>query len=326
MMHLAADIGGTKGNFALVDRAQAGRIIEEFTLVSRDYSDFTAMITAAIAKTSIKPRTACFAVPGPVIDGTVHMTTLDWRATEHDLAKDFALDAVHLLNDLVATASGIPMLPATDLVTVHPGSPRGTSPVAHEVRAVIAPGTGLGEAFCTWEGDHWHAHPAEGGHAGFAPRTEEQYDLWKYLHQREGWVNVQSVCSGMGIAHLWQWLSARGKGTESTAATSAINAAPDPTREILARVGESERCRLVINHLIDILAGEATDVAVRMLPMGGVYLAGGLPPRLVEQLTDGRFLKTWLSHPDIPHIHQAIPVRVVMNPKTALIGAIHHWQ
>jgi glucokinase len=323
-MHLAADIGGTKGNFALVDRARGGHVLQEFTLASRDYGDFTAMVKDAVGRCSTRPETACFAVPGPVLDGAALMTTLDWRADEGALARDLGLKAVHLLNDLVATASGLPLLPAADLVTIHPGAARGAGPARHELRAVIAPGTGLGEAFCTWEGDRWHAHPAEGGHAGFAPRTAEQADLWAFLHQREGFVNVQSVCSGMGLANLWEWLTARGRGAEPTATTGAINAAPDPTREILGRAGESERCRLAIGHFVDILAGEATDLAVRMLPSGGLYLGGGLPPRLVERLTDGRFLRTWLSHPHLAHIHQAIAVHVVMNPKTALLGAIHH--
>lgn len=323
-MHLAADIGGTKGNFALVDPGKACAIVQEFTLASADYGDFTAMIAAAMAKVQARPRTACFAVPGPVINGAAVMSTLGWSTDEAGLARTFALDSVQLLNDLVATASGLPRLSAEDLVVVHPGHPRASAPAKHEVRCVIAPGTGLGEAFCTWEGDRWHAHPAEGGHAGFAPRTAEQVDLWNFLHQREGFVSVQSVCSGMGIANLWQWLTARGQGAEPAAATGAINAAPDPTREILGRLGESERCRLAIGHFIDILAAEAADVAVRMIPAGGLYLGGGLPPRLVQQLTDGRFVRTWLSHPHLAYIHQAIPVRVVLNPKTALIGAIHH--
>lgn len=324
-MHLAADIGGTKGNFALIDQEQSNRVIEEFTLASRDYADFTSMARAAVERATIRPRSICFAVPGPVIDGVVEvMAALGWQTDERTLARELDLERVDLLNDLVATASGLPRLPVRDLVTVHPGTVRTGGPLAHEVRAVVAPGTGLGEAFCVWDGQDWHAHPAEGGHAGFAPRSLEQADLWKFLHQREGFVNLQSVCSGIGIANLWQWLVARGCGAETAATTAAINAAPDPTREILARLGESERCRLVIDHWVDILAGEAADMASRMLPSGGLYLAGGLPPRLVDRLSDGRFLRTWLSNPHLAHIHRAIPVQVVMNPKAALIGAIHH--
>jgi len=323
-MHLAADIGGTKGNFALVDRATGGHVLEEFTLASHDYSDFTAMARMALSRVSAKPRTACFAVPGPVIEGAAIMTTLRWQADERSLARDLGLKEVHLLNDLVATANGLPLLPASDLITIHPGAPRSSAPTTHEVRAVIAPGTGLGEAFSTWEGNHWHPHPAEGGHAGFAPRSAEQADLWSFLHQREDFVNVQSVCSGMGIANIWQWLSARGSGNEPASVTAAINAASDPTPEIIRHIRESERCRQAIGHFVDILAGEAVDLTVRMFPTGGLYLGGGIPPRLVEFLTDGRFLRTWLSHPKLAYIHQAIPVHVVMNPKAALIGAIHY--
>jgi glucokinase len=324
-MHLAADIGGTKGNFALVDRTHADRVIEEFTLASGDYGDFTSMVRSAIERASIRPQTACFAVPGPVTDGAVPvMAAQGWSTDERSLVRDLGLTSVHLLNDLVATAAGILSLPASELATLHPGSPRADGPVVQEVRAVVAPGTGLGEAFCIWDGHAWKVHPAEGGHTGFAPRSVEQADLWDFMFQREGFVTLQSVCSGLGIANIWQWLTARGQGIEPMTVTATINAAPDPTREILARQGESERCRMVLGHLVDILAAECADVAARLLPIGGVYLGGGLPPRLLDRLTDGRFLRTWFSTPQLGHIHQAIPVRVVLNAKAGLIGAIHH--
>jgi len=325
-MQLVADIGGTKGNFAIIDPAQPGRILAEATLASRDYPDLTALVRAYLDRSGHRPQRACLAVPGPVVAGRAVMATLDWVAEEGALARDLGLGSVRLINDLVATACGLPLLPAADLVTLHAGANRAdeSAPLPGEVRAVIAPGTGLGESFCTFDGARWGAHPSEGGHAAFAPHDDDGVDLWRFVHAREGFVTMQSVCSGLGIAMVWRWLSARGRGSEPAAVTAAINAAPDPTRELLGHLDTSERCRLAVERFVELLADEAADVALRLLPMGGIYLGGGLPPRLLPYLRDGRFVRRYLSHPELSYLHQTIPVRVVLNAKTALLGAVYH--
>lgn len=324
-MRLVADIGGTKGNFALIDPAHPGRLLAEATLASRDFSNLTAMVRGYLAGAGQHAERACLAVPGPVIAGRAVMSNLAWEAEEGGLASELEMGSVRLINDLVATACGLPLLSASDLVTLHPGELAADAvPALGEIRALIAPGTGLGESFCAWDGARWGAFPSEGGHAAFAPHDEEGVDLWRFMRERARFVPVEGVCSGLGIAMLWRWLGARGRGAEPGAVTAAISAAADPTREVLGQLAASERCRLAVECFVDLLADEAADVALRLLPMGGIYLGGGLPPRLLPFLNDGRFVRRYLAHPELSHLHRRIPVRVVLNPKTALLGAVYH--
>jgi len=233
---------------------------------------------------------------------------------------------VRLINDLVATALGIDLLPASDVVTLHAGKTV-SEPELGQVRAVIAPGTGLGEAFCVHNGDSWLVRPGEGGHAAWAPRNLDDADLWNFLFERDGYVDVESMCSGTAVYNLWQWLSARQRGDEDPSLSEAIRAAADPTRVIMDAVDTSERRRLAVLAVVDHLANEACDVAVRLLPTGGIYLAGDLPPRLLPFLRSERFERRYLGHPTLGHVHHSVPVRVaiirvVINPKAALLGTV----
>lgn len=320
-MHLGADVGGTKTNLALVDARDPTRLLCEAHVASRDYGDLTALVRAFMATSGAKARTACLAVPGPVLAGRAELTNLDWVCIEGELARDLGLDHVRLINDLVATASGIDALAPADIVTVCPGA----GPIAAEagqVRAVIAPGTGLGEAFCVHNGERWLVRPAEGGHTAWAPRTEREADLWHWLFARDGFVSLENVCSGIGMANVWRWLRATGQGSETPALTERIEASTDPTRVIMEHLTTSERCHLAVEAVVDHLAGEAADLAVRLLPTGGIYLAGGLPPRLLPLLTGERFRQRFLGHPQLGHVHREVPVRVVLNPKAALLGTV----
>lgn len=320
-MHLGADVGGTKTNLALVDARDPTRLVCEANVASRDYGDLTALVRAFLEKSGAKATTACLAVPGPVLGGRAELTNLDWICVEGELARDLGLDHVRLINDLVATASGIDALAPADVVTVYPGA----GPVdaeAGQVRAVIAPGTGLGEAFCVHNGDRWLVRPAEGGHAAWAPRTAAEADLWRYLFARDGFVSIENVCSGLGVANVWRWLGATSRGSEASSLTQQIEASTDPTRVIMEHLDTSERCRLAVEAVVDHLAGEAADLAVRLLPTGGIYLAGGLPPRLLPLLTSDRFRQRFLGHPQLGHVHREVPVRVVLNPKAALLGTV----
>lgn len=320
-MHLGADVGGTKTNLALVDAQDPTRLLCEDHVASRDYGDLASLVRGFLTRSGATARTACLAVPGPVLGGRAELTNLAWVCVEGDLARDLGLEQVRLINDLVATATGIDLLPATDLVTIHPGDGQ-VVPEAGLVRAVIAPGTGLGEAFCVHNGDRWLVRPAEGGHAAWAPRTEIEADLWHYIYARDRFVSVESVCSGLGLANIWRWLGARGRGSEAPSLTQHIHASADPTRAIMDHRADSERCHLAIDTVVDHLAGEAADIAVRMLPTGGIYLAGGLPPRLLPLLQGERFRQRYLAHPQLGHVHRSVPVRVVMNPKAALFGTV----
>ncbi len=320
-MHVGADVGGTKTNLALVDARDPSRFLCEDHVASSDYGDLAALVRGFLARAGATARTACLAVPGPVLGGRAELTNLAWVCVESDLARDLGLRHVRLINDLVATATGIDLLPASDVVTIHPGA-GGVAPEAGQVRAVIAPGTGLGEAFCVHNGERWLVRPAEGGHAAWAPRSEVEADLWHYIYARDGFVSVESVCSGLGLANIWRWLGVRGRGSEAPSLTQHIHTAPDPTRAIMEHRADSERCALAIETVVDHLAGEAADIAVRLLPAGGIFLAGGLPPRLLPLLQGDRFLQCYLAHPRLGYVHRSVPVRVVMNPKAALFGTI----
>ncbi len=320
-MHLGADIGGTKTNLALVADHAPQELLFEDHVSSRAFPDLVTMVRAFLNKSGLTARTACLAVPGPVFRGRAELTNLNWICVEKEIAQALGLQSVRLINDLVATALGIDLLPASDVVTLHAGTTV-NEPELGQVRAVIAPGTGLGEAFCVHNGDAWLVRPGEGGHAAWAPRSLDDADLWNFLFERDGYVDVESVCSGTAVNNLWQWLSARQRGDEDPEISASILTAADPTRVIMDSIDISERCRLAVLAVVDHLANEACDVAVRLLPTGGIYLAGGLPPRLLPYLRSERFERRYLGHPTLGHVHHAVPVHVVLNPKAALLGTV----
>ncbi len=318
-MLLAGDIGGTKtdlGIFSLERGARAPLALAEFS--SASYPSLAAMVREFLATTNLEIERACFDVAGPVIAGRAKITNLPWALTEIQLAEELQLKTVHLLNDLEAIARAVPALLAEDLHTINTGEP-----VPGGTLAVIAPGTGLGEAFLTWDGTRYQAHPSEGGHADFAPTTELEVGLLAYLMPRLGHVSIERVCSGIGVPNLYDYLRDSGRAPESPELAAKLATVTDRARIIadaaLRQPEPDKLCAAAIELFLSILAAEAGNLALKVLATGGVYLGGGIPRRILPALDATRFMQAFAGKGRLGEVLRRVPVHVIMG-RAALQG------
>jgi glucokinase len=333
-MLLAGDIGGTKTNLAVYMPA-AGRLGEprlEKTFPSSEYPSLEAIIQEFLKQVDGKIEHAAFGVAGPVVDGSATITNLPWHMSEAQLGATLDIPTVKLLNDLAATAHSVPYLTAGDLSTLNIGEPDPQGAVA-----IIAPGTGLGEAFITLEPNgHYTVHPSEGGHSDFAPTTAREIELLRYLlqhrgpvreeHERFAHVSYERICSGRGMPNIYGFL--RNEGLEEPEwLAERLATASEPTPIIAdAAVDTSRPCEICIATLelfVDILGAEAGNLALKVLATGGVYLGGGIPPRILPFLQGDRFHKAFERKGRFGPLLSKIPVHVIRNPKAALLGAAY---
>ncbi|HEU5103664.1 MAG TPA: glucokinase [Roseiflexaceae bacterium] len=322
-MLLAGDIGGTKTVLAAFS-AEAGPHVPlvEATFPSSRYGRLEAIVREFLAQVNLPVDRACFGVAGPVVAGTAEITNLPWVMSEASLKESFGWSAARLLNDLESIAYAVPILEPDDIRTLNTGAP-----VQHGNIAVIAPGTGLGEAFLTWERDHYRAHASEGGHASFAPSSDLEVGLLSYMRAQlgHGHVSFERVCSGLGIPNIYYYLKQSGYAEEPVWLAAALAGAADPTPVIMdSAMGKTERCQLTTTTLatfISILGAEAGNLALKVLSTAGVYLGGGIPPRLLASLEEPAFLEAFRHKGRFRDLLTEMPVHVILNPKTALLGA-----
>jgi glucokinase len=322
-MLLAGDIGGTKTVLAVFSpEAGAHAPLAEATFPSGRYGRLEAIVREFLAQVAFPIERACFGVAGPVVAGTAQITNLPWLMSETSLKETFGWGAARLLNDLESIAYAIPILEPDDLHSLNAGTP-----VSKGNIAVIAPGTGLGEAFMTWEGSRYRAHASEGGHASFAPSSELEDGLLSYMRVQlgHGHVSYERVCSGLGIPNIYDYLKHSGYAEEPAWLAEAIAGAADPTPVIMdSALGKSQSCALTAATLatfISILGGEAGNLALKVLAIGGVYLGGGIPPRIGAPLDSPAFLEAFRHKGRFRDLLTQMPVHVILNPKTALLGA-----
>jgi glucokinase len=281
-----------------------------------------AIVREFLADVNLPVDRACFGVAGPVVAGTAQVTNLPWKMNEVGLKQAFGWTAARLLNDLDSVAYAVPILEPGDLHTLN-----AATPVAHGNIAVIAPGTGLGEAFLTWEGTRYRAHASEGGHASFAPSNQLEIGLLNYLRERmgHGHVSFERVCSGLGIPNIYDYLKESGYAEEPSWLADALATAADPTPVIMnSALGQGQPCELAIATLktfVAILGAEAGNLALKVLSTGGVYLGGGIPPRIISALVDPAFLEAFRSKGRFRELLEKMPVHIILNPKAALLGA-----
>ena len=321
---LVADIGGTKTILAVFsEESGPRRALIETTFPSKDYPSLEAILTEFLAdKEPAKENLAeaVFGVAGPLLRGRAQVTNLPWVIDSQSLSQDLNFP-VHLVNDLEAIASAVPFLGDGDLETINPG---------HAVHggtiAVIAPGTGLGEAYLTWDGHGYRPHPSEGGHTDFAPTNPTELALLTYLQSRFGHVSYERVCSGSGIPNLYEFLRDTGRYSEPAWLKQALAAASDQTPVILraAQENKAEIAGAVLDLFVSILAGEASNLGLKMLATGGIYLGGGIPPRILPQLKKPEFMATFSQKGRFAELLSHVPVHVIGNPKVALLGAAYH--
>ena len=319
-MLIAGDIGGTKTDLAIYSSESGPHTpLAEIEVHSAEYPSLQAMVVEFLDRVKMPVDVASFDVAGPVINGQVKTTNLPWFMDESELAKDLNLKSVHLLNDLEAVALAVPALREADLLTINKGAA-----VAHGPIAIIAPGTGLGESFLTWDGSTYLAHASEGGHSDFAPTDERQIRLLKYLLPRFGHVGVERVCSGIGVPNVYEFLRDEEKIPERAEVAEAIASAPDRAKAILSAAsdsrGPSELCRATAEMLVAILASEAGNLALKVLATGGVYIAGGIAVHLSAALSNPRFLETFTRKGRFKDLMERIPVHLITS-RAALIGA-----
>lgn len=321
-MLLAGDIGGTKtdlGVYSAEDGPRAPLARAEFHNAS--YPSLEMIVKEFLGKVAQPVDQACFDVAGPVLGGHAKITNLPWVVDETTLSQALGLTAVHLLNDLEAIARAVAILKPDDVHTLNSGThvPGGTM-------AVIAPGTGLGEAFLTWDGSRYRAHASEGGHADFAPSDAAQIGLLRYLRERhkDEHVSYERVCSGVGIPNIYDYLRDSGFAEESPELAQQLGTGADRTRVILdAALHTTEPCQLCIGTLdmfTAILGAEAGNLALKVLATGGVYLGGGIPQHVLPALVEGRFLEAFQRKGRFAELLARVPVHVIVC-RAAIIGA-----
>lgn len=322
-MILAGDIGGTKTDLALFSTDSGPRAPlaqEEFQ--SRHYAGIEPMVREFLGRVQTPVECACLDVAGPVIDGAVRTTNLPWFISEESLRRELGLAKVRLLNDLEAIASAVPSLGPDDVRALAPGEP-----VLHGTIAVVAPGTGLGEAFLIWDGSRYRPCSSEGGHADFAPADATQSELLEYMRERYDHVSFERVCSAIGIPALYDFFRDRLLTPEGEDVAAALAAAEDKAHVIIDAALHAAQpdplCTEVIELFASILGSEAGNLALKVLATGGVYLAGGIPMHVLPALEKGTLAKSFQRKGRLAKLLSRIPVQVITG-QAALMGAAIH--
>jgi glucokinase len=324
-MLVVGDIGGTKTLMQVVDTADGtARVLHEQRYDSHAYGDFLGLARDFLQRTAPPsvPHRACFGVAGPVTESrhgqTVETTHLPWRLDSAQLSRDLGIARVLLINDFKAVGYGIDALGPGDTAVVQVGRPRDHGP-----RMVLGAGTGLGVTQCLWCGGHYEVFPSQGGHAGFAPADGEQTALLAYLRDRHGHVSWEDVLSGAGLAAVYEFLLDTEGGTESPELASR-RAAGDAAAVIaeFGLAGRDPRARRAVEIFADVYAAAAGDLALINLAYGGVYLAGGIAPKLIAALNTPRFRRVFAAKGRMADILRDIPVAVILNTRVGLLGAV----
>ena len=318
-MLLAGDVGATKTNLGIFSSERGSREpLTEATFSSGEYASLVELAGEFLTQTNLDVDQAVFGVAGPVVGGQATITNLSWAIDQTELKEKLKLKSVILLNDLEAVAHGVPLLEPKDLHVLNKGEP-----TPHGAKAVIAPGTGLGEAFLTWDGSRYRAYASEGGHTDFAPSNPLEGNLLDYLRDQWGHVSYERICSGMGIPNIYAFFRDSGHAEEPAWLAEQLAVADDPTAFIVTAALEkkAQLCVDTLDLFCSVLGAEAGNMALAVLATGGVYLGGGIPPRIISVLEQGPFMEAFCNKGRLSKLMTRIPVYVILNPKIALIGA-----
>jgi len=317
-MILAGDIGGTNARLAYF-QPQNGRfqLVSERVFPSRDHRGLGEIVTRFLDESGTRPEAACFGIAGPVRNGRVETSNLPWVIEQSVLANQIHLAATLLINDLEASAWGIGALGIEDLVTLNPGA----GSVAGN-QAVVAPGTGLGEAGLFWDGSRHHVFACEGGHTDFAPRGELQIELLRFLVAKFGHVSYERILSGPGLVNVYEFLRASGCGKDSAELSAAMKAG-DPAAAIsqAALSGEDSLAGKALDLWIAVYGAETSNLGLKIMSTGGLFLAGGISPKILPKLKGSLFMEAFLEKGRMRALVEAMPVHVVTNEKAGLLGA-----
>src|SRR5712691_4287765 len=311
-MILAGDIGGTHTRLAYF-KFQDGslKFLSESVFPSREHRGLDEIVVKFIKLHGVQPDAACFGIAGPVRNGRVETSNLPWIIEGSRLSHELHLPSAFLINDVEANAWGIAALEEKDLVTLNKVK---EIPVGNQ--AVIAAGTGLGEAGMYWDGQKHFVFACEGGHADFAPRNELEIDLMRYLHTRFGHVSYERVVSGPGLVNVYHFLRDTGRAVEPPALAGRL-AGEDPAAAIAASglSGEFDICRRALDLFASVYGAEAGNVALRGFTLAGLYVGGGIAPKIFDKLADGGFMRAFVDKGRYVALLREIPVAVALNPR-----------
>jgi glucokinase len=315
-MILAGDIGGTNARLAYFQPQNGDlRLVSETVFPSREFRDFGEIVCKFLKESSTHPEVACFGIAGPVHDGRVATSNLPWTIEQARLAQQIHLPATLLINDLEASAWGIGGLSAKDFTPLHQ--------VEHAVgnQAVIAPGTGLGEAGLFWNGKRHEIFACEGGHVDFAPQGDLQIELLRFLADRYGHVSYERILSGPGLVNVYEFL--RGRGGEEPE-NFAANLAHEDVAAAISRAaldGTNPLAEEALDLWISVYGAEAGNLALKAMATGGIFLGGGISPKILPKLAGPTFMNSFLQKGRLRPLLENIPVQVVTNDKAGLLGA-----
>jgi glucokinase len=317
-MILAGDIGGTNARLAYFEPQNGHlRLVSERTFPSREHSELGEIVVQFLDDSGAQPDAACFGIAGPVRNGRVETSNLPWVIEQSRLAKQIHLPATLLINDLEASAWGIGALDAGDLVSLN----RVSGPAIGN-QGVIAPGTGLGEAGLFWDGSHHHVFACEGGHTDFGPQGDLQIELLRFLKARFGHVSYERILSGPGLVNVYEFLRDGGHGKESDEFAMILkNSDPAAAISRAALDGAHPLAEKALDLWISVYGAEAGNLALKVMATGGLFLAGGISPKVLGKLTGPLFMQSFVNKGRLRPLLEAMPVHVVTNEKAGLLGA-----
>jgi glucokinase len=330
---LAGDIGGTKTILRLVESSDSLglKTLYEESYRSGDFPDLVPIVQKFLAATNTStPEKACFAIAGPVVQNTAKLTNLAWFLDTERLAQQLNIPAISLINDFAAVGYGIFGLTTQDLVTLQVGKYQTDAPMA-----VIGAGTGLGQGFLIKQGNQYQVFPSEGGHADFAPRNELEFQLLKYLLAKHDIqrASVERVVSGLGITSIYQFLRDRQIDTENPEIAQIVRTweqeagKAEKTVDPGAAIGSAALAKCdrlseqTIQLFIEAYGAEAGNLALKLLPYGGLYIAGGIAPKILPLMQNGSFMLNFTQKGRMRSLLEEIPVHIILNQQVGLIGA-----
>jgi glucokinase len=328
MVILTGDAGGTRTRLALheTDERRDRQALEPVAVdvfPSTSAATLEEIIRRFLERHPIAARldAACIGVPGPVLKGSVRATNLPWLIHEKSISENLDIPKVRLVNDHVATAAALPLLAPEDLITLHPGR----AERERRVFAILAPGTGLGQAYSVIGSDgRHHPYPSEGGHVEFAPKDELEFELLKYLKDKlRKRVSIERVLSGPGIMNIYSFLRDRASADEPEALRADLAAAPVPAA-VVSGYGLSGRyaiCSMALDIFARVLGSQSGDVMLTYLSTGGVFLGGGIPPKVAVKLQSGGTVEAYLRKGRLSPLVEMTPLHIIKNDRAALLGA-----
>lgn len=318
MMVLAGDVGGTNARLAIVElNGRAARITREGRYASRDYPGLTPIVDRFCEEVTARPNRACFGIACPVVGDDCTAPNLPWTINGRKLAAEIGIPRTRIINDFVAVGFGIELLGESDLATLQEGSPTPHGPIA-----LIGAGTGLGQAFLLWDGNHYRVLPSEGGHGDFAPRGKLQIALSEFLGQQFGRVSWERLLSGPGLVNAYRYLVASAVAPEQATVRAEMEK-EDPAK-VITRHGLAKSDCLsdrALDLFCEVLGAQAGNLALTVVSTGGVHLAGGIARRILERLQNGPFLTAFRDKGRMSELLSRFPVHVIMNSKVGLLGA-----